>query len=54
VLDRLRGEHRQVAAALAHIAAAPADRLDDFEALVGQIEEHFAYEERELVPALLA
>ena len=54
VLDRLRAEHRQVAAALARIAEAPTDRLDEFETLVGEIEDHFAYEESTLVPALLA
>jgi len=42
------------AAALARITAAPADRLAEFETLMGEIKEHFAYEESTLVPALLA
>ena len=47
---RLREEHRRPAEALSRVTA---DRLDEFEALVAGVEEHFAVEERELVPALL-
>ena len=50
VLDRLREEHRRLAEALSRVTA---DRLDEFEALVAAVEEHFEVEERELVPALL-
>ena len=47
---RLREEHRRLAEALSRVTA---DRLDEFEALVAGVEERFAVEERELVPAPL-
>lgn len=56
VLARLRAEHREVARELAGLRSAAgepgaelAERLD---ALAGRMEEHFAYEEKHLVPAL--
>jgi deazaflavin-dependent oxidoreductase (nitroreductase family) len=58
VIDRLREEHRSVAAALAGLQAlldadAHADAVrDGLERTVATLEEHFAYEEEHLLPAL--
>jgi deazaflavin-dependent oxidoreductase (nitroreductase family) len=59
-LDRLRREHHVVAgtltelqALLADLGVADGDRVrDEFERLASGLEEHFAYEEEQLLPAL--
>jgi deazaflavin-dependent oxidoreductase (nitroreductase family) len=59
-LDRLRREHHVVAgtltelqALLANLGATDADRVrDELERLASGLEEHFAYEEEQLLPAL--
>jgi len=63
VLTRLRAEHREVAAALGSLEVQVkagihnTDSLDrlahEYDRLLDSIDDHFAYEERELVPALL-
>jgi deazaflavin-dependent oxidoreductase (nitroreductase family) len=61
VLDRLRAEHRSVAAALERIqtlldeeATVPDALVEEYEQLLVDLEEHFDYEETALVPALLS
>ncbi|ONI77077.1 hypothetical protein ALI144C_33820 [Actinosynnema sp. ALI-1.44] len=60
VLDRVRREHRVVAEALGEIrrllgADLRADELKTrFDQLVDQLEDHFAYEEAQLLPVLRA
>ncbi len=54
---RFRREHQVVQATLAEIERLLASRNDvraELDKLSGRLEEHFAYEERQLIPALLA
>lgn len=62
VLDRLRTEHRTIAATLTRLRTLaehptdppPAHLQQELTALEADLEAHFAYEERELLPALRA